>query len=121
MGSVSCVCFLPSAHGLGEGVRREKGTGKSSGLTNVARDTRIQPAEHDIAVGELARLALLDDKLARVADGRRLLPLHGVLVLLAGGPRRGADGVELDVRVVLEEEDEALAHGPRAAEDACGS
>lgn len=93
--------------------------GRSHEPTNVARNTRVQPAEHDIAVGKLGRLALLDDELARIADGRRLLPLHGVLVLLAGGPRRGADGVELDVRVVLEEEDEALAHGAGAPEDAC--
>lgn len=92
----------------------------SRGLTNVARNARVQPAEHDIAVGKLARLALLDDDLARLADGRRLLPLHGVLVLLAGRPRRRTNGVELDVRVVLEEEDEALAHGARASEDAYG-
>jgi hypothetical protein len=88
-------------------------------LTNLSSNVRIQPAENNVAVLELRGLALADNHLGDVlADGRGLLPPHGIAVLLAGGPRGGADGVELERGVLREEEDEALADRAGAAEDA---
>lgn len=78
---------------------------------------RVQAAEDDIAITELARLALLDDQIAHGAHGRGLLPLDGIAVLLASRLGRGADGDELQEGVVLEEEDEALAHRAGGAEN----
>lgn len=90
-------------------------------LTNIARDIGIEPAKHHVAVLEFLWAALPHDHVGDIANGRGLLPSHGVLVLLAGGARRCADGVQLERRVALEEEDEALADGASAAEDACES
>lgn len=86
-------------------------------LTNIARDIGIESAEDHIAVLKLLRAALPHDHVGDVANGRGLLPSHGVLVLLAGGAGRCADGVELERWVALEEEDEALADGASASED----
>lgn len=87
--------------------------------TDFTSNIRIQPTEDNITLLEVLRLALLHDNLGDVAHGGSLLPAHGVLVLLARGARRGADGVELEVRVLGEEEDEALADGASGAEDTC--
>lgn len=86
--------------------------------TNIASDIGIEAAKHHVAVGKLLRAALPHDHLGDVANGRGLLPPHGILVLLACGAGRGADCVQLEGRVALQEEDEALADGAGAAEDA---
>lgn len=86
-------------------------------LTDFSCNVRVQAAENDVAITEFARLALLDDQIAHGAHGCGLLPLDRIAVLLACGLRRRADGDELQEGVVLEEEDEALAHGAGGAED----
>lgn len=86
--------------------------------TNIASDIGIEAAKHHVAVGKLLRAALPHDHLGHVANGRGLLPPHGILVLLACGAGRGADCVQLEGRVALQQEDEALADGAGAAEDA---
>lgn len=103
------------------GRRLLSGLEEDRGLTNLASDVRVQPAENDIAVGELGHLALPHNQLARIADGRGLLPADGILILLSRGARRGADGVQLEVGVLREEEDEALAHGAGATKDTYGA
>ena len=86
--------------------------------TNLAGDIGIEPAKHHVAVRKLLRPALPHDQVGNVAHGRGLFPPDGILVLLSGGASRGADGVEVERRVALQEEDEALADGASAAEDA---
>jgi len=54
-----------------------------------------------------------------LAHWESLLPLHSILVLLACGSRGGANGVEDEVWVLCEEEDEALADGSCAAQYTC--
>ena len=90
-------------------------------LTNIARHVRVEPAKDDVAVAKLGRLALPHHHVGDVAHGPGLLPPDGILVLLARGARRRANGVQLEVRVLREEEDEALADGAGAPEDACVS
>lgn len=80
-------------------------------LTNFTCHIRVQTAKDNVALQELAGLALLHDQVGDLAHGGGLLPPHGILVLLSGRSRRGTDGVEDKVRVVLEQEDEALANG----------
>lgn len=92
--------------------------GGDGGRTNLPRDVRVETAEDDVAVAELGRLALAHDHVRDGADGRGLLPPHGILVLLARGARGGADGVEDEGGVLREEEDEALPDGAGAAQDA---
>lgn len=97
---------------------RVEGDGGGEGHTDLASDVRVETAKDNIAILELLSLALSHDHLGDVAHGRGLLPPHGILVLLAGGARRSADGVELQEGVLGEEEDEALADGAGASEDA---
>ncbi len=55
------------------------------GHTDLTSDVGVQPAEDDVAVGELAGLALAHDEVAYgVPHGRGLLPAHGIPVFLAG-------------------------------------
>lgn len=102
-----------TCYSLSRAELRETGEGH----TDLASDVRVETAEDNIAILELLSLALSHDHLGDVAHGRGLLPPHGILVLLAGGARRGADGVELQEGVLGEEEDEALADGAGASED----
>ncbi len=107
---------------LGAKRKPKKGRAREAALlkhTDLAGDVRVQPAEDDVAVGELARLALAHDELAYVAHRRGLLPPHGVPVLLAGRSRRGPDGVQDEVRVLRQQQDEALADGAGATQDTC--
>jgi hypothetical protein len=55
--------------------------------TNFARDIGIEPAEHHVAVFEFLRAAFPHHHLRDVANGRSLLPPHGILVFLACGAR----------------------------------
>lgn len=97
--------------------RAEKGSWRGALRTNFSCNVRIQSAEYDVTLRELARLALLHNQVAHGAHGRRLLPLDGIAVLLACGLGRGADGNKLEEGVVLEQEDEALAYGAGGTED----
>lgn len=65
----------------------------------------------------MIRLALSHHHLGDVAHGSGLLPPHGILVLLARGSGRGADGVEGEVRVLGEEKNESLTNGASGTED----
>jgi hypothetical protein len=85
--------------------------------TNVAGDVRVKTAKDNVTVLELIRLALPHHHLGDVAHGGGLLPPHGILILLARGAGRGADGVEGEVRMLGEEEDEALTDGASGTED----
>lgn len=85
--------------------------------TNLAGDIGIQPAKHHVAVRKLLWPALPHDQVGNLAHRRGLLPPDGILVLLSGRARRGADGVEVECRVALQQKDEALADGASAAED----
>ena len=105
--------------GGGGGGGKSKQEEEQVSRTDFTGDVRVQAAEDDVAVGELAGLTLANDELADGTHGGGLLPPHGILVLLAGGPGRGADGVEDEVRVLGEQQDEALADGARAAQDTC--
>lgn len=71
--------------------------------TDLAGNVRVEAAEHNVAVLEFFGLALPHDHVGDVAHGRGLLPPHGILVLLAGGAGRGADGVQLEEGVLGEE------------------
>lgn len=93
------------------------GEQQSQWRTNLASDIRIQTTEDDIAVLEFRGLALPNNHLSNIANWRGLLPPHCILVLLAGGARGGTDRVELEGRVVGEEENKALTNGASAAED----
>lgn len=83
--------------------------------TYLARNVRVQPAEDDVAVCEFTGLALADDELADSAHGGRLLPPYGILIFLARGPGRGANSVEDEMRVLRQQQDEALSDGTRGA------
>lgn len=87
--------------------------------TNIACNVGVQTAKDNVTFEKLARLALLDDEVAHRAHWGGLLPLDGIAVLLACRLGRGADGNELEERVVLQQEDEALANGAGGAEDTC--
>ncbi len=103
------------------GVGEDGDVGGLEGPLDVAGDVAVEAAEDDVAVGEQLGPALTHHQLAEgVAHGLGLLPVDGIAVPLAGGPRGGADGDELQVRVALQQEDESLADGARAAEDAWG-
>lgn len=94
--------------------------GREGVLTNIAGDVAVQPAKHHVAVAKLGRPALAHHHVRHGgAHGAGLLPPRRVPVPLPGGARRGADGVEDERRVVLEEHHEALADGARAAQHAC--
>lgn len=86
--------------------------------TDFAGHVRVQAAEDDVAVAKLGGLALADDHIADGADGGGLFPADGIAVLLAGGTGGGADGVEGEGGMLGEEEDEALADGASASQDA---
>ena len=86
---------------------------------DVAGYVRVQAAEDDVAVAEVGCLALAHDQIADGwGDGLGLFPLDGIAIFLSGRPGGGADGNEAKGGMLLEEEDEALADGPGAAQDA---
>lgn len=87
--------------------------------TNVSSDVRVQPTEDDVAVGKLARLALAHYQFADGPHGPGLLPSDGILVLLAYGTGRGTDGVEDEMRVLREKQNEALAYRAGCAQNTC--
>lgn len=87
-------------------------------LTNLAGNVRVKTAEHNVAVAELRGLALADDEVGDGAHGRGLLPPHGIAVFLASRAGRGADSDELEVWVLRQKQDETLADGAGAAENA---
>lgn len=87
-------------------------------LTNIACDVAVQPGEDKVAVLELLWSALPYYELTQLLrHGKSLLPLDGILVLLASRPLRSADCVEGEMWVQGKEEDEALAYGAGCAED----
>lgn len=90
-------------------------------LTSVLGDIAVQTAEDDVnLVLELLRTTVLKHKIAQLlAHGQALLPLDGILVLLAGVPGAGSHGGESEVRVKGEEEDEALAYATSSTENTC--
>ena len=90
-------------------------------LTSVLSDIAVQTAEDNVdLVLELLRATVLEYKIAQLlAHGQALLPLDGILVLLAGIPGAGSHGGESEVRVEGEEEDEALAYTTSSTENAC--
>lgn len=89
-------------------------------LLNVTGDVAVEAAEDNVAVGELAGLAVANDQVADIgSDGLCLLPPDSIAVLLPGGSRRGTQAYELERRVLLEEQDEALADRTSAAEHTC--
>lgn len=89
--------------------------------TDFTGDVRVQAREDNVAVLEFAGLAFADNHVGGfAAHGGCLFPSHGVFVLLARGARGCPDGVELERRMIGEEEDESLAHGARGSKDACG-
>jgi hypothetical protein len=68
----------------------------------LPRYVGVQATEDDIAVFELARLALLDDQIANIPHWGGLLPLDGITVLLACGLRRCTDGDKLEKGMILQ-------------------
>lgn len=95
-----------------------EGKGRGKGRTNVASDIRVETAEDDVAVGKLRGLALAHDEVADGAHGGGLLPFRGVAVLLAGGARGGANGDELEVGQLAEQQNKTLSDGACASKDA---
>lgn len=83
----------------------------------MSGNVRVKTREDNVAVTELRGLALADNHVANDTDGGGLLPSDSVLVLLACGARRGADSVELQCRMLGEEEDEALAYRACTSKD----
>lgn len=106
-----CCRDCVSCDDVQRGVLRER--------TNLASDVGVQAGEDNVAVRKLGGLALAHDEVAKGAHGRGLLPADGIAVFLAGGAGGGADCDELEVGVLREEENEALADGAGAAKDAC--
>lgn len=78
---------------------------------DVAGDVRVEAGEDDVAVAEFGGFAFAHDHVGDGTDGGGLFPADCVGVFLAGGAGGGADGVEDEVWVLGEEEDEALAYG----------
>lgn len=69
--------------------------------TDFACYIRIQTAEDNVTLRELAGLALLHDQVTHGTHGGGLLPPDGIAVLLACGLRRGANSDKLEEWVVL--------------------
>ena len=89
-------------------------------LTSIARNIAVQATEDDIDFScKLFRRAVLDDQLSQLfVEGTSLLPLHGIFVLLASTSGRCAHCCELEMRMLVEEKDEPLAHGASGTKDA---
>ena len=90
-------------------------------LTSILGDIAVQTTEDNIdLILELLCAAVLEHKIAQLfAHGQALLPLDGILVLLAGVPRAGSHSGEGEVRVEGEEEDEALAYAAGCTKYTC--
>lgn len=95
--------------------QQEQRKGRSP--TSLPCNIRVQPTKHQIHLpNKLLRPTLLNHQLAQLrTHGHRLLPLDGIAVLFPGGFRACADGREGEVRVLREEEQEALADGTGGA------
>lgn len=82
-------------------------TAPSSTLTDISSDIAIQSREDNIAPLKLIRDTLPHDNVPHpLRDGHRLLPAHRIPVLLSGRARGGAKGMDFEVGVGREEDDE---------------
>lgn len=85
---------------------------------DLSGDIGVESREDNVALSEGGGLALLDDHVLNLlGELLRLLPSGGILVLLSGAAGGGSNGVELEVGVLGEKEDEALSDGTGATEN----
>ena len=88
-------------------------------LTDISSDISVESGEHNRALGEVLGLAFVYDHLADGGGYRLvLLPCRCLCVWLSRGPLGRTKGMNDKVRVLCEENYEALADGARGTEHA---
>jgi hypothetical protein len=88
--------------------------------TNFTSYIAVESREDKVTVAELISPAIAQDQIAKpLRHSRSLLPSDSIFVFLAGRAIRCANGVQLEERVVREEENESLADGTGGAQDTC--